>query len=249
MSNYTRNTLTGDLTPVNAELEKIETAIADQLDRKPDPSEANQLEDLLDINSQAVINLRKPLSANEAARLQDVQAAVAGFPDDTGDTDKFLQTNGLGSRIWAIVTALLVSYDNTSSGLTATTVQDAIDEVDSQVDTNTTNIGTNTSAIAALIPYYSVGTVRTTNFTAILDEISPIDTTSGTIDVITPVSPSVDDKFAWIDLASNFGTNNAILKFNTTDKLMGLSEDLNLDLRNFNSGIIYTGSSKGWMFL
>ncbi len=36
-----------------------------------------------------------------------------------------------------------ISYDNTTSGLTATDVQAAIDEVDAQVDTNTSDISTN----------------------------------------------------------------------------------------------------------
>ena len=40
------------------------------------------------------------------------------------------------------------SYDNSTSGLAATNVQDAIDEVDGLVDTNTANIATNAANIA-----------------------------------------------------------------------------------------------------
>jgi hypothetical protein len=44
-------------------------------------------------------------------------------------------------------TAAEVSYDNSTSGLAATTVQAALDEIDGLVDTNTTDIGTNTTDI------------------------------------------------------------------------------------------------------
>ena len=40
-----------------------------------------------------------------------------------------------------------VTYDNTTSGLTATDAQGAIDEIDAQTDTNATNIATNTTNI------------------------------------------------------------------------------------------------------
>ena len=59
MSNYTRNTLTGDLAPVNAELEKVQQAITDKLDRNPSTGQANQLENTLDANSNRIINLPK----------------------------------------------------------------------------------------------------------------------------------------------------------------------------------------------
>ncbi len=49
MSNYIRNTLTGDLAPVNAELEKIQQSITDKLDRTPSVGQANQLGKTLDL--------------------------------------------------------------------------------------------------------------------------------------------------------------------------------------------------------
>lgn len=53
-----------------------------------------------------------------------------------GDTFEFNVTNADGS------TAETVGYDNTSSGLDATNVQDAIDEVNDKADANTTTLGT-----------------------------------------------------------------------------------------------------------
>lgn len=45
-----------------------------------------------------------------------------------------------------------IIYDNTGSGLTATNVQDAIDEIDAQVDINRADIDANTLAIASIVP-------------------------------------------------------------------------------------------------
>jgi hypothetical protein len=75
MSNYTRNTLTGDLAPINAELEKVQNAIADKLDRSPAAAQANQLNNTLDANSNRIINLPAPASPNDAARLVDLETA------------------------------------------------------------------------------------------------------------------------------------------------------------------------------
>jgi hypothetical protein len=76
MSNYTRNTLTGDLAPINAELEKVQNAIADKLDRSPAAAQANQLNSTLDANSNRLINLPAPLSLGEPVRLGDVLPAT-----------------------------------------------------------------------------------------------------------------------------------------------------------------------------
>ena len=76
MSNYTRNTLTGDLAPINAELEKVQNAIADKLDRSPAAAQANQLNNTLDANSNRLINLPAPLSLGEPVRLGDVLPAT-----------------------------------------------------------------------------------------------------------------------------------------------------------------------------
>lgn len=55
MAKYTRNTVS-TIAAINAELEKVEQAIDDQLDRTPDEGEANQLEATLDMNSNKIIN-------------------------------------------------------------------------------------------------------------------------------------------------------------------------------------------------
>jgi len=76
MTTYTRNTLTGSLAPVNNELEKIEVALADKLDRNPSTGQSNELLDTLDANSNRIINLGAPLNDNDAARKVDIPDTI-----------------------------------------------------------------------------------------------------------------------------------------------------------------------------
>tara|TARA_R110000851_G_scaffold18660_3_gene58442 strand:- start:2676 stop:3413 length:738 start_codon:yes stop_codon:yes gene_type:complete len=79
MSNYTRNTLTGDLAPVNAELEKIQQSISDKLDRSPSSGQANQIESTFDANNNKIINIPAPTTDNEAVRKVDLDLVKAEF--------------------------------------------------------------------------------------------------------------------------------------------------------------------------
>ena len=72
MANYTRNTVTGDLAPVNAELEKIEQSLKEKLDRKPSVGQANAMQDTLDMNSNRITNLPFPESNLEPLRKGDL---------------------------------------------------------------------------------------------------------------------------------------------------------------------------------
>ena len=121
MSNYTRNTLTGDLAPINAELEKVQQSIADKLDRVPSVGQANQLKDVLDANSNRIINLPAPSSPNDAARLVDVAVSTGTsvLPVQTGQNSKYLKTDGT-TPFWASVTKAEVglgNVDNTTDAL------------------------------------------------------------------------------------------------------------------------------------
>ena len=56
------------------------------------------------------------------------------------------------SSYWTVVIDfdLLTTYDNSSSGLNSVSLQNAIDEVNAKVNTNKTNIATNTSSISTI---------------------------------------------------------------------------------------------------
>lgn len=79
-----------------------------------------------------VTNGRGIVSIEKTATQGIVDTYTITYNDNT--TSTFTVTNGEGS------TASSLPYDNATSGLSATNVQDAIDEVDGNVDTNATNI-------------------------------------------------------------------------------------------------------------
>lgn len=132
MSNYTPNTLTGDLAPINAELEKVAESIADQLDRRPAEGESNQMEAVIDMNSNRIINLPVPVDSNDAARLKDIQDVVStGLPDQTGNSGKFLGTDGEVAS-WQNLPEAAVSSVNGEVG-------DVVLDADDISDTSTSN--------------------------------------------------------------------------------------------------------------
>jgi len=118
MANYTRNTLTGSLAPVNTELEKIEQSLKDKLDRNPSIAQSNELLDDLDANSKRIFNLAAPSDPNDAVRLKDLQESsnAAILPPQEGQDNEFLKTNGT-TAFWDAVDKAdvgLGNADNTS---------------------------------------------------------------------------------------------------------------------------------------
>lgn len=85
----------GYLAPVtvNANNALIETALENTLSR--DGTTPNQMEAQLDMNSNRIINLPEPVDPSDAARLADVDAAIAtGLPDQAGHAGTVLSTDG-----------------------------------------------------------------------------------------------------------------------------------------------------------
>ena len=109
MSNYIRNSLTGDLAPVNAELEKIQASLVDKLDRNPSVGQVNQLDNTLDANNNRIINLPAPSSPSDPARLKDLSNSQgnATIPPQEGQEGEFLRTDG-ETAYWDIITKTIV---------------------------------------------------------------------------------------------------------------------------------------------
>ena len=161
MARYTRNTLTGDLAPVNAELEKVQQSLADKLDRVPSVGQANQLENVLDANSNRIINLPEPSSPTDAARLVDVTAKL---PVQTGQSSKYLKTDGT-TPFWSNVTKTevgLSSVDNTTDALKPIS---AAQQTALNLKANVEGI-TTTSLISGTTTYSADTVVNTTGFTS-----------------------------------------------------------------------------------
>jgi len=126
MAKYDPSTLTGDLTPVNAELQKIAAAINDQLDRLPGTSVSNNMTAELDMNSNKIINLAAPVDPNDGARKADVDAIVTGaglIDGSTGSTDNaLLRADGTGGNTLQASSVILDDTDSLTGilNLTAT---------------------------------------------------------------------------------------------------------------------------------
>ena len=98
VTKYVRNSLTGDNAPVNKELEKIETALASKLDRKPEVGQANQMEEELDMNGYRILNYPAAVEDSDLITKGQVaaEAPVQSVNGQTGDVElsdfvKFVQ--------------------------------------------------------------------------------------------------------------------------------------------------------------
>jgi len=72
-----------------------------------------------------------------------------------------------------------------------------------------------------------------------------VDTTSGARTITLPASPQSGDQVSIIDLASTFDTNNCTIGRNG-NKIMGLTEDLVLNVEDEAIQLVYTGATYGW---
>jgi hypothetical protein len=85
----------------------------------------------------------------------------------------------------------------------------------------------------------------TSNTTAVHGNRMLVDTSSATITITMPASPSVGDELWVVDAAVNFGTNNCTLGRNSSN-IEGVAEDYVLDLDRADVHAIYVGSAIGW---
>lgn len=125
MTEYVRNTLTGDLAPVNAELEKIQNSLATKFDRIPSTGQANQLRTTQDANSNRIINLGAPVNESDAARLADcvggagikaqVEANTAKLStiEEGAEVNTVDTVNGQGGDV--VVDVKINNYDSIAS--------------------------------------------------------------------------------------------------------------------------------------
>ena len=70
-------------------------------------------------------------------------------------------------------------------------------------------------------------------------------TSGGALTLTLPASPSVGDTIGIKDAASTFNTYNVTVARNSL-KIMGLSEDMTVDLANISLELVYSGATYGW---
>jgi len=100
---------------------------------------------------------------------------------------------------------------------------------------------------AANISTYGTSTwyYTNTNYVAKVNDRLLIDTSATTVTVVLPLLPSLGDTVDFIDYSGNFGTNNLIFDGNG-QKIMGLSENLFVDIDFAANKMVYIDSSQGW---
>jgi hypothetical protein len=72
-----------------------------------------------------------------------------------------------------------------------------------------------------------------------------VNTSATTVTMTLPLLPSVGDSVEFIDYSGTFGTNNLIFARNG-EKIMGLAEDLIINLDFAANTMIYSGVTQGW---
>jgi len=72
-----------------------------------------------------------------------------------------------------------------------------------------------------------------------------VDTTTGAKTITLPASPQTGDQISILDLASTFDTNNCTVARNG-NKIMGLTENLVLNVEDEAITLVYTGATYGW---
>ena len=88
-------------------------------------------------------------------------------------------------------------------------------------------------------------TAKTSPFTAVSGDGFFVNTTSGTITVTLPASPSAGDIVAFKDYANTWGTN-AVTLCNNGSKINGVCNDAVLSTESQSVTLIYVDSTKGW---
>lgn len=102
------------------------------------------------------------------------------------------------------------------------------------------------SALDNVPPTLEWQTVKTSDFTAVVDEAYPVDTSSSTVIVTLPSSPSVGSKITIIDYSGTFNSNNCTVNPNG-NKIEGSTAVQVLQTNRASINLTYIDSTQGWL--
>ena len=117
---------------------------------------------------------------------------------------------------------------------------------DGSADTFLKTNGSGTLSFAAVSGGTDWQAVKTSNFTAVAGEGYFINTTSGTVTMTLPASPSIGDEVAFIDYAGTFDTNTMTVGRNS-EKINGATADLTVSVERAANTLVYTDGTQGWL--
>jgi hypothetical protein len=96
-----------------------------------------------------------------------------------------------------------------------------------------------------LVPDWLTPLENPSTTTMVEGEALPVDTSGGVVTVTLPVTPSANDKVRLMDYTGTFGTSNCTLARNGKN-IMGLGENLILDVDNTYIELTYIDVTEGW---
>ena len=117
---------------------------------------------------------------------------------------------------------------------------------DGSADTFLKTNGSGTLSFAAVSGGTDWQAVKTSDFTAVAGEGYFINTTSGTVTMTLPASPSIGDEVAFIDYAGTFDTNTMTVGRNS-EKINGATADLTVSVERAANTLVYTDGTQGWL--
>ncbi len=111
--------------------------------------------------------------------------------------------------------------------------------------TGTPSADTDAATLASVRAAASSWTIKTANYTAVDGDMLWLNTTGGVFTVTLPASPAVNARIRMGDVASTWDTNKPIVNRNG-NLIMGLAENLTLDVEHAVVEFVYSGPTFGW---
>lgn len=90
--------------------------------------------------------------------------------------------------------------------------------------------------------------VKTANFSPVNGQALAVDTTLNVVTITLPIAPVPGDTIRIVDYAGTFNTFNCTVARNG-ENIMGLAEDMNLDLNFSSSDFKFVDSTRGWIIV
>lgn len=99
--------------------------------------------------------------------------------------------------------------------------------------------------IAAMSPKIGTWSNKSADYTAVKGDRILADTTSAAFTITLPATPTVGDIVQVVDASGKFATNKLTVGRNGNN-IMGLAENMDMDVANVSVTFVYQGSTQGW---
>jgi len=186
----------------------------------------------LDVNGNSIVSVSNgniPLSPDGTGVVQITgNATQSGTLRITEDTDE--GSNYVDIKVPALAANVTLTLPNS----------------DGNADEFLKTDGSGNLSFAAVSGGTSWQAVKTSDFTAVAGEGYFINTTSGTVTMTLPASPSIGDEVAFIDYAGTFDTNTMTVGRNS-EKINGATADLTVSVERAANTLVYTDGTQGWL--